>query len=37
MSIVMALGVGLIWSVGVEDILVVFSRTGAKSIIAKEP
>jgi hypothetical protein len=35
--VIMALGVGLICSAKVEDILVVFSHTGAISIIAKEP
>ncbi len=37
MSIVMALGVGPICSVGVEDIVVMFSHIGAKSIIVEEP
>jgi hypothetical protein len=36
-SVVMALGAGFICSVGVEDILVVFSCTGAGSIIVEEP
>jgi hypothetical protein len=35
--VVMALNVGLIFSIGVEDILVAFSCTGARSIIAEEP
>jgi hypothetical protein len=35
--VIMTLGVGLICLVGVEDILVVFSHRGARSIIAKEP
>jgi hypothetical protein len=33
----MAMGVGFICLVGVADILVVFSRTSAGSIIAEEP
>jgi hypothetical protein len=34
--VIMALGVGLICSVGIEDIVVVFSPTGVRSIITKE-
>jgi len=33
----MALGAGLSCSIGVEDILVAFSHTSAKSIIGEEP
>jgi hypothetical protein len=33
---VMAFGVGLICSVGVEDIIVMFSHIGAKSVIVEE-
>jgi hypothetical protein len=35
--VIMASGVGLICSAGVEDILVVFSCTDARSIIVEEP